>query len=44
MTEVGDTSSDDPEIGQFDPGLTQRLMGVLRPVLKRYSSWLSRLA
>ena len=36
MSEVSDTSSDDPEIGQFDPGLTRRLMGVLRPVLKRY--------
>jgi 1-acyl-sn-glycerol-3-phosphate acyltransferase len=36
VSEVGDTNGEDPEIGQFDPGLTQRLMGVLRPVLKRY--------
>lgn len=36
MSEADDTNSDDPEIGQFDPGLTRRLMGVLRPVLKRY--------
>jgi 1-acyl-sn-glycerol-3-phosphate acyltransferase len=36
VSEVGDTNSDEPEIGQFDPGLTQRLMGVLRPVLKTY--------
>jgi 1-acyl-sn-glycerol-3-phosphate acyltransferase len=36
VSDVGDTNGEDPEIGQFDPGLTQRLMGVLRPVLKRY--------
>jgi 1-acyl-sn-glycerol-3-phosphate acyltransferase len=36
VSEVDDSGSDDPEIGQFDPALTQRLMGVLRPVLKRY--------
>jgi 1-acyl-sn-glycerol-3-phosphate acyltransferase len=36
---VSDTDSPDPnnpEIGKWDPGLTQRLMGVLRPVLKTY--------
>ncbi|CQD12757.1 acyltransferase domain-containing protein [Mycobacterium lentiflavum] len=36
MSEVGASDSDDPEIGKFDPGLTQRLMAVMRPVLKRY--------
>jgi 1-acyl-sn-glycerol-3-phosphate acyltransferase len=35
------TDSDSPDIrdndiGKFDPGLTQRLMGVMRPVLKTY--------
>ena len=33
------TDSDSPEIGdmdKFDPGLTQRLMGVMRPFLKTY--------
>ncbi len=33
---MSDTEGDDPEGGQFDPALTQRLMGVLRPILKRY--------
>ncbi len=39
VSEVGDgdgRGGDDPEIGQFDPVLTQRLMGVLRPIVKRY--------
>lgn len=36
MSEVSDTDGDEPEIGQFDPGLTRRLMGVLRPMLKTY--------
>jgi 1-acyl-sn-glycerol-3-phosphate acyltransferase len=27
---------DETEIAKFDPGLTQRLMGILRPFLKRY--------
>jgi 1-acyl-sn-glycerol-3-phosphate acyltransferase len=26
----------DPELGKFDPGLTERLMGLMRPVLKTY--------
>lgn len=33
------TDSDSPDIGdidKFDPGLTQRLMGVMRPFLKTY--------
>ena len=33
------TDNDHPDagdIGKFDPGLTQRLMGVMRPVLKTY--------
>ena len=34
MSEVTDSDSDD--IGKFDPGLTQRMIGVMRPVLKRY--------
>jgi 1-acyl-sn-glycerol-3-phosphate acyltransferase len=36
MSQASDTDADDPEIGKWDPGLTQRLMGVLRPILKTY--------
>lgn len=36
MNEVSDNDVDDPEIGKWDPGLTERVMGVMRPVLKTY--------
>lgn len=36
MSQASDTDADDPEIGKWDPGLTERLMRVLRPVLKTY--------
>jgi 1-acyl-sn-glycerol-3-phosphate acyltransferase len=36
-SKVSDSDSPDiDDIGKFDPGLTQRLMGVMRPVLKTY--------
>jgi 1-acyl-sn-glycerol-3-phosphate acyltransferase len=34
--DVSDADSDHPELAKFDPGLTERVMGILRPVLKRY--------
>jgi 1-acyl-sn-glycerol-3-phosphate acyltransferase len=36
VNEVSNNDVDDPEIGKWDPGLTERLMGVMRPVLKTY--------
>src|SRR5271168_919282 len=36
VNDVGGPETGDPELGKFDPGLTQRLMSVLRPVLKTY--------
>jgi len=33
---VSDTETDHPEIAKWDPGLTERVMGILRPFLKRY--------
>lgn len=33
---IGNPEIGDPELGKFDPGLTERLMSVLRPVLKTY--------
>jgi 1-acyl-sn-glycerol-3-phosphate acyltransferase len=36
VNDVGGPEIGDPELGKFDPGLTQRLMSVLRPVLKTY--------
>ncbi|OBK53130.1 glycerol acyltransferase [Mycobacterium kubicae] len=33
---MSDTDNGEPEIGKYDPGLTQRLMSVMRPVLKTY--------
>jgi 1-acyl-sn-glycerol-3-phosphate acyltransferase len=33
---VSDTDNDHPELAKFDPGLTERVMGILRPILKRY--------
>jgi 1-acyl-sn-glycerol-3-phosphate acyltransferase len=33
---VSDTDSDETEISKWDPGLTHRLMAVMRPVLKTY--------
>ncbi len=33
---TGSDSPDIGDIGKFDPGLTQRLMGAMRPVLKTY--------
>jgi 1-acyl-sn-glycerol-3-phosphate acyltransferase len=36
VNEPSDADKDDPEIGKWDPGLTQRLMAVMRPVLKTY--------
>ena len=34
MTDTESPDTDD--IGKFDPGLTQRMIGVMRPVLKTY--------
>jgi 1-acyl-sn-glycerol-3-phosphate acyltransferase len=36
VNQVSDNDVDDPEIGNWDPGLTERVMGVIRPVLKTY--------
>ena len=36
MSQASDADSDDPGISQWDPGLTERLMGLLRPLLKTY--------
>jgi 1-acyl-sn-glycerol-3-phosphate acyltransferase len=33
---VDDASADLDDIGKFDPGLTERLMGVMRPLLRTY--------
>ena len=33
---MSDTETDRPEIAKWDPGLTERVMGILRPFLKRY--------
>jgi 1-acyl-sn-glycerol-3-phosphate acyltransferase len=33
---VSDTEIDDPESAKWDPGLTERVVGILRPLLKRY--------
>lgn len=33
---MSDTDKADPEIDKWDPGLTQRVMGAIRPVLKTY--------
>jgi len=33
---VSDTEIDSPETAKWDPGLTERVIGILRPVLKRY--------
>ncbi|SPM37164.1 glycerol acyltransferase, partial [Mycobacterium rhizamassiliense] len=36
VSDSGGPEDGDPELGKFDPGLTQRLMGVMRPILKTY--------
>ena len=36
VSDNGDAEAGDQELGKFDPGLTQRLMSVMRPVLKAY--------
>jgi 1-acyl-sn-glycerol-3-phosphate acyltransferase len=36
VSDNGSPDAGDPEIGKFDPGMTQRVMGVLRPILKTY--------
>ncbi|HZA09316.1 lysophospholipid acyltransferase family protein [Mycobacterium sp.] len=33
---MSDTDTDHPEIGKWDPGLTERVIGILRPFVKRY--------
>ena len=33
---MSDTDVDQPEIAKWDPGLTERVIGILRPFLKRY--------
>jgi 1-acyl-sn-glycerol-3-phosphate acyltransferase len=33
---VSDNETDHPEMAKWDPGLTERVMGILRPFLKRY--------
>ena len=33
---MSDTEIDDPDIAKWDPGLTERVIGILRPFLKRY--------
>lgn len=36
VSDLGNPDIGDTELGKFDPGLTERLMGVMRPVLKTY--------
>lgn len=33
---MSDTDIDNPEMAKWDPGLTERVMGIMRPFLKRY--------
>ncbi|QUR67252.1 1-acyl-sn-glycerol-3-phosphate acyltransferase [Mycobacterium spongiae] len=36
MSDTDNPEVDDDDIGKFDPGLTQRLVGLMRPILKTY--------